>query len=417
MVNVARELKSHLSDDLLELITEAGKLAAAKKHNLYLVGGVVRDIFLGRPVTDADLVLEGDAPSLARELGILRKGKVVVHSRFGTATVKQDHINIDIVTARSETYSRPGALPSVKPGTVDDDLFRRDFTINAMAICILPECFGELIDPHGGGDDLDRHIIRVLHEKSFRDDPTRIWRAVRYEQRLDFILDEHTEELLRRDLDMIYRVSGDRLRHEIERILEEQRPEKVLHRAHELGALQRLSPSLRGDDWLIERCKAARSMNPSSGSSSIIYLALSAWLLTKEETENFIHMMRFSGEQARVLRDTFDLKQNLQLLEARELLPSQIYSILEPYHVQSIKAAAIATDSTAVKQHLNRYLSELIYITSSLNGNDLKRLGIKQGKKMGEILRSLKAARLDGKVTTREEEEVLVKRWLGEGDS
>lgn len=415
MVNVARQLSSHLSDDLLELIKEAGRLAAVKKHNLYLVGGVVRDILLNRTIMDADLVLEGDATALARELAKLRKGKVVVHSCFGTATFKQDRINLDIVTARSETYSRPGALPSVKPGTINEDLFRRDFTINAMALCVSPERFGELVDPYQGTVDLDRRIIKVLHEKSFKDDPTRIWRAIRYEQRLDFVLDKHTEGLLKRDLDMIKRVSGDRIRHELERVLDEPQPEKMLLRANDLGVLQTLNPSIRANEWFMERCQKVRSGNPVSGSDNIIYLALSTWALSREELENFIHMLRFSGEQARVLRDLSELKRNLSLLEPQELLPSEICRILEPYHIQSIKASALAIDNAFIKQRLNRYLSELRHITPSLNGDDLKHLGIKQGKRMGEILRLLKNARLNGIVTTREEEEALVRNCMEEG--
>ncbi|GAJ18729.1 unnamed protein product, partial [marine sediment metagenome] len=156
MVNVAREIEAQLPQELLELVRAAGELAADKGQSLYLVGGAVRDLFLGRPNLDLDLVLEGDAPSLARELAKLRGGKVVAHPHFGTATISQGTISLDLVTARSETYAKSGALPAVKPGTIQDDLLRRDFTINAMAAHLDPVRFGELVDPYGGKGDLDR---------------------------------------------------------------------------------------------------------------------------------------------------------------------------------------------------------------------------------------------------------------------
>jgi len=412
LVNVAREIEAQLPQELLKLTRAAGELAAEKGERLYVVGGAVRDLFMGRPNLDVDLVLEGDAPSLARQLAKLTSGQVLTHPRFGTATVSQGTISLDLVTARSETYAKPGALPTVKPGTIEDDLLRRDFTINAMAAHLVPARFGELVDPYGGKGDLDRGLIRVLHQGSFKDDPTRIWRAVRYQQRLGFRLDPDTESLLRRDVVMMDRVSGDRLRHELEHILKEDRPEKALCRAEELGALKQLLPSLEGNGWLAGRYQRARQASPDARPESVLYLALLAWRLDEEQLKTFIQRLRFGREEARLLLDIPGLKKVLPALDDQELLSSHICHLLEHHRLQTILAAALATDSERVRQQLALYLSNLRFVAPSLDGDDLKRMGVPPGKKLGWLLRALKDARLDGRVTTRKGEQDLVRQWL-----
>lgn len=412
MVNVARDIEAHLPREFLELIRAAGGLAADKGQSLYLVGGAVRDLFLGRANLDLDLVLEGDAPSLARQLARLRDANVVTHPRFGTATISQGTNTLDIVTARSETYSKPGALPTVKPGTIHDDLFRRDFTINAIAVHLDPARFGEMVDPYGGKRDLDQGLVRVLHKESFKDDPTRIWRAIRYEQRLGFRLEPDTEGLLRRDVGMIDRVSGDRLRHELERILKEDYPEKAFHRAEELGALQQLLPSLEGNAWLTGHFEKARKASPDSKPESTIYLALLVWRLDEEPLDALLVRLKFGRAEARVLRDIPGLKKGIQYLEARELLPSEICRLLKRRSPQAILAAALATAYEHARRQLALYLSNLRFVAPSLDGDDLKLMGVPQGRRLGSLLQNLKDARLDGKVTTRKGEQDLVRQWL-----
>lgn len=415
MVNVGKEIRASLAAEMLSLVQAAGKLAAERGQKLYLVGGVVRDVFLKKPNLDLDLVLEGDAPSLARELARVAGGKVVAHAHFGTATFKKDEFSLDLVTARSETYAKPGALPAVKPGKIEDDLFRRDFTINAMAASLEPARFGELVDPYGGKGDLDRRLVRILHKDSFRDDPTRIWRAIRYEQRLDFKLEQETERLLRRDAALMGRVSGDRLRHELERILEEERPEKALRRADELGALHQLLPALEGNGWVARRFQEARKISAPGKTGSIVYLALLAWRLNNEDIEALIGRLRFGSQASRVLRDILKIKQTLSALAVERIKPGAICRLLEPHRQQTIAAASLAADSTLVRRRLKSYLADLRFVSPDLSGEDLKSMGVPQGKKLGALLRSLKEAKLDGIVRTKEQEERLVRKWLREG--
>ncbi|MFC1966600.1 CCA tRNA nucleotidyltransferase, partial [Chloroflexota bacterium] len=238
--NLSSKIEKQLPVELVKFMHAAGQVAASQEQGLYLVGGVVRDLLLGRTNLDLDMVVGGNAIELAQRLAGTTRGKLITHPRFNTAKLRWDTWSVDFATARSETYEKPGALPKVKPGSLASDLFRRDFTINAMAIELSHGRYGQLIDRHGGMDDLKHKLIRILHERSFIDDATRIWRGLRYEQRLDFQLEANTLKLLKRDLPMLDTISGDRIRHELELVLREEFPEKALRRATELGVLPRL---------------------------------------------------------------------------------------------------------------------------------------------------------------------------------
>jgi tRNA nucleotidyltransferase (CCA-adding enzyme) len=415
LINIGKNIEAYLPPEILALVKAAGNIAASKGQRAYLVGGVVRDIFLKRRNLDLDLVVEGDALQLARQLAKGGDGKLVTHPRFGTATFKQGTFSLDVVTARSETYAEPGALPTVKPGSIQDDLFRRDFSINAMAASIDPAHFGDLVDPYGGKSDLDRHLIRVLHQRSFKEDPTRVWRALRYEQRLGFRLEFDTTTQLRRDATIMDRISGDRLRHELGRILEEDYPEKVFYRAEWLGVLRHLHPALEGNGWLGEHFDMAREASGGAKPDMNLYLALLAWRLNDEALKSFMERLKFGSEAARMLRDITGLKQALPSLVAPELTPSGIYHILERHRPETIMAASLVTDSALVKQRLELYLSNLRFVELSLSGDNLRKMGVPAGKKMGALLKALKEAKLDGKVTTREDEKKLVRSWLKKG--
>jgi tRNA nucleotidyltransferase (CCA-adding enzyme) len=412
LINIGKNIEVYLPPEILALVKAAGEIAASKGQRAYFVGGVVRDLFLKRRNLDLDLVVEGDALPLARQLAKGRDGKLVTHPRFGTATLQYGAFSIDLVTARSETYAEPGALPTVKPGSIQDDLFRRDFSINAMAVSIDPARFGDLVDPYGGKSDLDRHLIRVLHQRSFKDDPTRVWRALRYEQRLGFRLEFDTTTQLQRDATIMERISGDRLRHELERILEEDYPEKVFYRAERLGVLRHLHLALMGNGWLGEHFDMAREVCGSSKPSKNLYLSLLVWRIDDEALENFIERLKFGGDAVRVLRDIPGLKQAIPALAASELTPSDVYHILERHRPETILTAALVTDYAIVKQRLELYLSCLRFVELSLNGDNLRRMGVPAGKKIGAMLRALKEAKLDGKVATREDEKKLVRSWL-----
>ncbi|MFC1958037.1 CCA tRNA nucleotidyltransferase [Chloroflexota bacterium] len=407
--NLTNKIEKQLPAGLVELTQTAGLMAASQGQSLYLVGGVVRDLLLERPNFDLDLVVTHDAEKLAQQLAEITQGKITIHSRFHTAKLRWNGWSADLATARSETYQRPGALPSVKPGSLNSDLLRRDFTINTMAIELIPGRYGQLIDLYGGRDDLKNRLIRILHEMSFIDDATRIWRGLRYEQRLDFRLEANTLELLKRDIPMLDTISGDRIRHELELIMKEEEPEKVLLRAEELKVLPTLHPSLKGDSWLIEKFRQARSSNSPS---SALYMALLAYRLTNEETEQFISHLNLSKSTAKTLRESNSLKGKAEALADPTLAPSYIYNLLHDYSPAAITASSLATDSPTAQKHMQTFLTRLRYARPSLTGSDLQKMGIAPGPRMKEILQRLRDARLNGKVKSKKGEAEMVRGWV-----
>lgn len=407
--NLAREIEEQLPAELASLMHLAGKTATQQDQRLYLVGGVVRDLLLGKPNLDLDLVVEGDAIKLAQALAKAISAKITIHHPFNTAKVEWDKWSADFATARSEVYHHPGALPVVRPSSIEDDLFRRDFTINAMAVSLSPTRYGEVIDRYGGQLDLERRLIRILHDQSFTDDATRIWRGLRYEQRLGFQLEEKTLGRLKRDIPRLDTISGDRVRYELECVFREGEPERVFHRAEELSVLSRLHPALSGDGWLREKFKLARQKVGKNLPTLSLYFALLTYRLNDEEREQLISYLKLRRAVAQTLRDIPALKGKLKTLAYPELKRSYVYRLLGGYTPQAILAGSIATDSPITRQHLELFQHRIRYVKSLLNGDDLKKMGVPAGPEMRELLEQLLEARLDGKVVTREDEEKLVR--------
>ncbi len=405
-MNLAWQIEQYLPRQLLELVKNISGQATKLGQTVYFVGGVVRDLLLGYPSFDLDLVVEGDAVKLAQQMAEITQAKLLTHPRFGTAKFIYSNFTLDMATARGETYARPGALPMVTPGTLKDDLCRRDFSINAMAISLTSNDYGELVDPYQGKNDLEHRLIRILHPKSFSDDATRILRAVRYEQRLGFELEPQTAHLLKRGIPMLDTISGDRIRHELELIFREKQPEFAIKRLAELGVLQRISPFLVSDGRIVEKFEKARRLKKPSQLPSL-YFCLLTYSFSEREIEQFLDRLNIPAKLSRAMRDTLSLKTRLSHLNKPSIKPSEIYYLLQEYEPLAIQANVIASESSMVHHHLQLFLTKLRYVRTSLNGEELKRLGISAGSEMGKILQSLHKAKLDGEVNTKADEEKL----------
>lgn len=405
------DLDRRLSPNISAIIKLAGSQAGNLGFKLYLVGGTVRDLMLDSPNLDIDLAVIGDALVLAKSLAEKTGGRLTTHGRFGTARLHYPGFILDLATARAETYPHAGALPVVRPAGIEEDLFRRDFTINAMAISLNSDSYGILIDPYGGKSDLDRGIIRTLHSKSFNDDATRIWRAIRYEQRLDFRIERTTLHQLRCNLGMLFTISADRLRHEFERVLDEKAPEKVFRRAWRLGILEKLHPSLKADRWLSARFRLARN-TAAPPLLHIFYISLLAYRMQPQECEEFLSRLNFSSNVTRTVRDTVLLRQLSGELIKPGLKPGRIYELLNEYSDTAITVGAIATTSYVERRRLRLYLDRLRHVRVSLTGSDLLTLGVPPGPPVGATLRKLLKAKLDGKIKSRKDEEACVRRLL-----
>ena len=411
--------KANLIDNLAQTLptqTRAALVAitnAARAEGLavYLIGGSLRDLLLSRPTLDVDLTLEGDAPTLAQRVAAGLPGvQCLIHSAFRTATLKGSSFRLDVATARAETYRRPGALPSIRPGSLRDDLFRRDFTVNAMALALTGSQTGDIVDPFGGRADLGARRLRVLHEGSFPDDATRILRGARYESRLGFRLERRTLRWLKRDVGYLETISGPRIRAELARALREPQPEGILLRLQRLGALTAIHPALSFD---IRRARAfawlreLRSEPPATA-----YLALLAWDLSPEEAAALaarLALTRRETEAVRAAPEAMALKRKL----SREVKPSRAVELLSRLPPASVWALAASARGRARQQAL-RYLRRWRYVRPSLDGRALLAMGAREGPGLGQVLRRLKAARLDGEVRSRRDEERLARRLLAD---
>ena len=407
MSNLASLLSTRLSASQYDLLKSASRAAEEFGVELYLVGGSVRDLLLDGSPADLDVSVIGGAVDFAATLADSVGGEVVSHSRFGTAKLRVDEASVDLVMARREAYSSPGALPTVEPGSLEDDLARRDFSINAMAVSLTAGAWGELTDLFDGAGDLERRVINVLHTSSFQDDATRLFRAVRYSERLGFRLGPETERLARDGVVFLDAISGDRIRHELERIFQEERSVAILRLADRLGLLDRIHPSLR---LVTEVADALDRIEAERQPAMLAGLACS---LSAEDVEQVVRRLNLGVEWSRIVADTVGVRESLEELESN-LSPSRVYALLRSRHEAAISVCAILAGPGAGR-NLDLYLTTLRHASTSLTGRDIVAMGIPEGPAVGEVLRDLLDARLDGLVDSAEGEREMVSRRIANG--
>ena len=424
-VDLAERCRTRVSPMLQELLHTAAHTADTHGVRVYAVGGFVRDILLGVRDEDLDLTVEGDGVALARHLAAAVDGHWKGPSAFGTAVViAPDGHKIDVATARRETYKQPAALPTVEPGTIRDDLFRRDFSINTLAFALNgPEAF-ILIDYYGGSADLTEGVIRVLHNRSFRDDPTRMFRAIRLEQRFGFILHRHTLRLLQRAVDKrwLELLSGARLWRELRLMLAGESPVACLRRLDELRILSQVDADLGLSPDRLElltrlaeaRVELAETHADVLGQAWPVYLAA----LFQGLDANILR--RAGARLALAPRTIQQLVEALMVIErvcqrlctADELRPSEVVAALRGLPLEMFPLLLAVCPSREVHQHVQHYLTTWRHIRTDLTGADLKRLGVPQGPQIGRLLARVLAAKLDGEAISRESEEAIVRRAL-----
>ena len=410
MSNLAPILDQRLVPAQAHLLRLAANASAQHGVELYLVGGTVRDMLLEQSPVDLDLSAVGGTPEFVATLAHELNGEVVAHSQFGTSKLKAGDTTIDLAIARSESYEHPGALPAVAPGSIHEDLARRDFTINAMAVSLEAEGWGELVDPFDGQRDLQLTLVRALHPDSFIDDSNRILRALRYAQRLGFRLEPATDRLIRRDLRYLDAIKGDRVRHELQRIFLEDNAASILQMAQELGVLSAIYPGLGVDERVLATLRQA-SAEPEAD-KELLLLVLLTYSLPTSELPGIVSRLNMVSSWARVVRDAGAVKNNFDSLRTPDLTPSRIHALLRGAGVEAVRGCALAVDDDLVVQRLEHYLTELRHVNTMLKGDDLIALGVPQGPMVGRLLNGLLAARLDGELVSREDEEDYVARRL-----
>lgn len=378
----------------------------------YLVGGIVRDLILRRSNSDWDIVVEGDALRLARELAAEWKGECRTHHAFRTATVVlPDGWTVDFATCRSETYSFPGALPSVKPGTLQEDLFRRDFTINTLAIALHKNEYGQIVDFFEGQADLRDGLIRVLHDQSFLDDPTRILRAVRFEQRFGFTIEAETFRQMKDVLAKAVLPSVHPSRHfrELKKILLEADPLPCLNRLKNIHAL-----GLFGKDYVfdvpslirLEKQIKALSRHPA-------YVRFSGWWFVRllvltsgfpdDVVTKFSRDVHLTREEKQCIVQSRQVTETLDLLR-REKKLSEIHRCLRSFFDEVVTYFRLQTEEKTTADRIDWFIKHQNDFTLSVTGDDIKRFGVKAGQQIGRIMADVLAAKIDGVVKTKSDE-------------
>ena len=374
---------------------------------VYLVGGTVRDILLGEPNFDVDVAVEGDAIELARSLADALDGRVRAHRKFGTAVVlyREDE-RVDVVTARTEFYDAPAALPSVEHATIREDLFRRDFTINAMAVSLKGEDFGRLVDPFGGRRDLEAKTIRILHNLSFIDDPTRIFRAIRYESRYGFRMDDHTQRLARGTIEMglVGDLSSARLRDELVALLEEGDAGASILRLAELGAGAAIHPHLAADDEAVDLLGRMRRLNEHYGTavpSWRLAFAVLARHMPPDEVYAWLRRLKVQRRDLeRVAAAVTVGPRILERLRGGSAEPADVVAAADPY-APDAPLFAMALEE---RPELDDYFRRLRNVQLEVSGSDLAELGLGESPEVGEILAELRRRKLNGQLDGRESE-------------
>ncbi|MFH1754033.1 MAG: hypothetical protein ABH875_07630 [Candidatus Omnitrophota bacterium] len=428
----SQKLRKVLPKKLLGLLMLVGKMARERHCAAFVVGGFVRDIIIGVKNYDIDIVLEGNAIEFSRELARKVKGSLVIHKKFGTATVVmpwglsgREKFKVDLATARREKYKRPAALPDVEFGSLKDDLYRRDFTINAMALAIDGENFGRPIDFFNGQRHIRLGVISVLHKGSFIDDPTRIFRAVRFEQRYGFRIDAPTEELIKTAIkkDMFGRTEKQRIRDELILMLKEEDPARAITRMHELDELRFIHPKIKLGRESGELFRAIDDVCRWYRRSPLKKRALDSWLIylmaifgdlnaasVKSICEKFIFRRK---DKIRILSNKKDGDRALRFLSRRgSLRPSMVYRKLRGLSYEVILLLMAKTKEGRLKKAMTDFLLKHDRVKISLSGIDMKRIGYSPGPGMGEALEKILLAKIDGKIRTKREERDLAKRML-----
>jgi tRNA nucleotidyltransferase (CCA-adding enzyme) len=396
--------------------TAAGGAAA------YAVGGPVRDLLRGEPSRDADIAVEGDAVPVARRLAdALGDGRVTVHSAFGTAVVRAAGFRVDLAATRSERYPHPAALPVVSPADIDADLARRDFTVNALAAGLSGPRAGELLDPHDGRADLTSGTIRILHPDSFRDDPTRIFRAARYAARLGFALDEDTERRAREAAagGPVGELSGARIRAEVVALLGESAATvaTALPLADNLGLLAAAGLGLApATEERIDRLDAVHARFAPRLPAWRLRLALVASEAGEEAVPALVERLRLRRGDADAVRAAAGAPARLGARLAAAAAPSDVAELLDRLPVDA--ALLVAASEGPAAQAAELYLERLRGIRLEIDGTVLRdELGLAQSPRVGEVLAELLRRKRNGQLRDRGSELAAARELVARGAS
>lgn len=420
-----RRYLEKLPEEIKGLIKVIRRVASINKMPVYLVGGFVRDLILGVNNLDLDIVVEGSGIIFAEQLSRTLKARLIRHKRFGTATLTlKPQIKIDIASARKESYPQAAGLPVVAPGVLKEDLLRRDFTINAMAVSIFPGNFGSLVDLFGGERDLRQGKVRVLHDLSFIDDPTRILRAIRFKERYNFSIEPATLKLLKEAvaLRMLERVEPQRIRDDLVLALKEEHPLKNIRRIQALAGFDFIRRGLRPPkkDYCLMRSieraiawfRRTYSRRRALDTWLMYFMGLIDSLDVKKAAEACKKFAFRRGETKRIL-DFKKIKKGFPAqLNKKRLNPSRVFSLLEPLSYEAILLLKAKYANPNLQRHIEDFFEIYNGMRIYVSGHDLGGMGLSPGPGYKKIFTTVLNAKLNGRVKTKEQELSLIRKLI-----
>lgn len=416
--NISSGIRSTFPREILDLLKLSGQIADDLDYSAYLVGGSVRDIMRGETNLDIDLVIEGDGIKFAQELGKKLNLKVKSHKRFGTAVVITEFLKFDVATSRTEYYESPAALPTVETSSIKKDLYRRDFTINTLAIKLNPKHFGQLIDFFGGQRDIKDKTIRILHNLSFIEDPTRAFRAIRFSERFGFKISKHTLKLIKTAvrMNLFEKLSGARMYDELDLLFSETEPVNAIRRLAKLDLLKFIHPGLAITKRLEETFVSIQEtfswfkllfFKEELNKSPLFLMALLDELTTSERPEALRRLQVPKNASKEMLVGIKESR--IVLKKLQNATQKEIYYALLPLNLHTVLFAMSKAKQKDRKQAISLYLTKLRGIETELTGKDLQSMGYPPGPIFKKILAAILDARLERQIKSREGEIRFVK--------
>lgn len=409
--NVRDDMEEQLPEEMYELLRKISDTAQVENVSVYLIGGIVRDILLGEPNDDIDIVVEGDGVSFAKQLKDEYGGDVVIHESFGTATwTEPTGLEIDVTTSRLEFYDRPAALPDVETSTLKEDLYRRDFTINAMAIYLNKDAFGQLIDPFRGQVHLQEKQIKILHNISYVEDPTRIFRGVRFETRFGFKMDDQTEKLALESIDRVRDVSANRIVEEMKRLFKEDNPSFAVQRLFELHFWQQFGvDEIQAEKSTQHAKQLQESYKISNYADNFHWFSYFMIPFFYEGNIGRAKAFALSRKDAKFLQEIVALQTSKQWKKSDNI--GELHRSLKDYSDEVLLFFSAAEEDT-IQSDLLQYVQQRSALPTLLTGKDLIEQGLKPSALFSRILLELDVAILNGEIETKKEAQVWLEKQL-----
>ncbi len=416
------DLKKCLSSNEYQFIRRIGGYADEFGINVYLVGGFVRDLFLGKKDIDTDITVEGDGVKFTEFLAKKLNAPFKCFEKFRTGKIfLKNKLNIDITSARSEYYEYPASLPLINFSEIQKDLYRRDFTINAMAIQINKKNFGKFIDFFNGYNDLKHKIIRILHDNSFIDDPTRILRAIRFEQRFGFKIEKNTLNLLRKTINnnLFEKLPGERLRDEILLVLKEKNVYKILKKGKTLGIWDVIYKGLKFNNEILNIFKNLYIYSKKNVFNNIdmdcVFMMIFFSSLNTRQTYDIMERLKLKNEWKNKIYNVKKYEKNiLKQIKKIKRDKKKIFVLLNIFKREELFYFTLV-HGKIVYDVIEKQLKIYNNIKLQITGDDLKKFGIKEGPVYSKILLEILLEKIDGKIKTKKQEIEYVKNKLQGG--